>query len=79
MFRLCCRMAYKIPESVLVVVYTRQLEVLLLQRADGGSWGNWGAWQSVTGSREPDDPDLEATARRESLPWRSGWRPSPKS
>ena len=26
-------MAYKIPESVLVVVYTRQLEVLLLQRA----------------------------------------------
>ena len=30
MFRLCCRMAYKIPESVLVVVHTRQLEVLLL-------------------------------------------------
>ena len=60
-------MAYKIPESVLVVVYTRQLEVLLMQRADGGSWGNWGAWQSVTGSREPDDPDLEATARRELL------------
>jgi dATP pyrophosphohydrolase len=60
-------MAYKIPESVLVVVHTRQLEVLLLQRADGGSWGNWGAWQSVTGSREPDDPDLEATARRELL------------
>ena len=60
-------MAYKIPESVLVVVYTRQLEVLLLQRADGGSWGSWGGWQSVTGSREPDDPDLEATARRELL------------
>ena len=31
-------MAYKIPESVLVVVHTRQLEVLLLERADGGSW-----------------------------------------
>ena len=60
-------MAYKIPELVLVVVHTRQLEVLLLQRADGGSWGSWGAWQSVTGSREPDDPDLEATARRELL------------
>jgi dATP pyrophosphohydrolase len=60
-------MAFKIPESVLVVVYTPQLEVLLLQRADGGSWGAWGAWQSVTGSREPDDPDLEATARRELL------------
>ena len=26
-----------------------------------------GFWQSVTGSREPDDPDLEATARRELL------------
>jgi len=60
-------MVFKIPESVLVVVHTRQLDVLLLQRADGGSWGEWGAWQSVTGSREPDDPDLEATARRELL------------
>ena len=28
---------------------------------------NRGFWQSVTGSREPDDPDLEATARRELL------------
>ena len=60
-------MAYKIPESVLVVVHTRALEVLLLQRADGGSRGSWGAWQSVTGSREPDDADLLATARRELL------------
>lgn len=67
MFRLWWAMAYKIPESVLVVVYTRQLEVLLLQRADGASSDNRGAWQSVTGSREPDDPDLEATARRELL------------
>src|ERR1044072_1494473 len=57
-------MAYKIPESVLVVVYTRQLEVLLLQRADGGSWGSWGAWQSVTGSREPGEPALETQAPR---------------
>jgi dATP pyrophosphohydrolase len=60
-------MAFKIPESVLVVVHTTRLDVLLLQRADGGSWGSWGAWQSVTGSREPDDPDLWATARRELL------------
>jgi dihydroneopterin triphosphate diphosphatase len=60
-------MAYKIPESVLVVVHTARLDVLLLERADGGSWGSWGAWQSVTGSREPDDPDLEAAARRELL------------
>lgn len=60
-------MAFKLPESVLVVVHTPRLEVLLLQRADGGSWSNWGAWQSVTGSREPGDPDLAATARRELL------------
>ena len=60
-------MAFKIPESVLVVVHTRRLDVLLLERADGGSWRSWGAWQSVTGSREPDDPDLEAAARRELL------------
>ena len=62
MFRLCWRMAYKIPESVLVVVHTRQLEVLLLERARQP-----GMWQSVTGSRELDDPDLVATARRELL------------
>ncbi len=29
-------MAYKIPESVLVVVHTPQLEVLLLERANAG-------------------------------------------
>ncbi|MFI5030581.1 MAG: dihydroneopterin triphosphate diphosphatase [Reyranellales bacterium] len=53
-------MAFKLPESVLVVVHTPALEVLLIERA-----ANAGFWQSVTGSREPDDPDLEATARRE--------------
>ena len=55
-------MAFKLPESVLVVVHTLALEVLLLERARQP-----GFWQSVTGSREPDDPDLEATARRELL------------
>ena len=55
-------MAFKLPESVLVVVHTAALEVLLIERA-----ANPGLWQSVTGSREPDDPDLEATARRELL------------
>ena len=55
-------MAFKLPESVLVVVHTVALEVLLIERA-----ANPGFWQSVTGSREPDDPDLEATARRELL------------
>ena len=59
MFRLFCAMAFKIPESVLVLVHTPRLDVLLLERAQGG------LWQSVTGSRELDDADLEATARRE--------------
>jgi dATP pyrophosphohydrolase len=58
-------MAFKLPESVLVVVHTAQLEVLLLERVDRGAWSKGPAWQSVTGSREPDDPDLAATARRE--------------
>ena len=53
-------MAFKIPESVLVVVHTANLDVLLLERA-----GPPGFWQSVTGAREPDDPDLMATAWRE--------------
>ena len=53
-------MAFKLPESVLVVVHTAQLQVLLLERA-----AQPGFWQSVTGSREPDDLDLSATARRE--------------
>src|ERR1700729_3888117 len=55
-------MVYKIPESVLVVVHTARLDVLLLERA-----AQPGLWQSVTGSRELDDPDLLATARRELL------------
>ena len=55
-------MAFKIPESVLVVVHTARLDVLLLERA-----AQPGLWQSVTGSRESDDPDLLATARRELL------------
>jgi len=55
-------MAFKLPESVLVVVHTAALEVLLLERAKQP-----GFWQSVTGSREPDDAELEATARRELL------------
>jgi dATP pyrophosphohydrolase len=53
-------MAFKLPESVLIVVHTPQLDVLLLQRAAQPDF-----WQSVTGSREPGDRDLVATARRE--------------
>ena len=55
-------MGTKLPLSVLVVVHTAALQVLLLERA-----AQPGFWQSVTGSREPDDPDLLATARRELL------------
>lgn len=55
-------MAFKIPESVLVVVHTPDKRILLLERA-----GKGGMWQSVTGSREPEDDDLAATARRELL------------
>ena len=47
---------YKNPESVLVVVHTRDLQVLLLERARQP-----GYWQSVTGSLEPgESPDQAA-------------------
>jgi dATP pyrophosphohydrolase len=52
-------MRYKQPVSVLVLVHTQDLRVLLLERADFPEH-----WQSVTGSREPDEP-LAATAARE--------------
>jgi len=53
--------AYKQPVSVLVLVYTRDRTVLLLERADFP-----GHWQSVTGSQEPGE-SLLATASRELL------------
>jgi dATP pyrophosphohydrolase len=52
--------AYKIPESVLVVVYTAAREVLLIERT-----GNPGYWQSVTGSKDSLEEDLFDTAIRE--------------
>jgi dATP pyrophosphohydrolase len=52
-------MPYKIPESVLVVIHTADLEVLLIERADRP-----GFWQSVTGSLDRvDEPLIEAAAR----------------
>lgn len=51
---------YKIPESVLVVIYTAGLDVLLLERADKP-----GFWQSVTGSKNTPDEPLSETATRE--------------
>lgn len=53
-------MTYKIPTSVLVVVYTSDLDVLLLERA-----GRPGYWQSVTGSLDRADEPLEEAAMRE--------------
>jgi dATP pyrophosphohydrolase len=49
----------KIPISTLVVVYTPELDVLVMERADAP-----GYWQSVTGSQEPGET-LAATATRE--------------
>lgn len=53
-------MPHKIPESVLVVIHTADLEVLLIERADRP-----GFWQSVTGSLDRLDEPLLETARRE--------------
>jgi dihydroneopterin triphosphate diphosphatase len=53
---------HKIPESVLVVIHTADLQVLLLERAD-----HPGYWQSVTGSKDCLDEPPAETARREVL------------
>lgn len=53
------RLKFKVPVSVLVVVHTRELQVLLLERAD-----HPGYWQSVTGSQHEGET-LEQTAVRE--------------
>ena len=52
--------AYKIPESVLVVIHSIDLQVLLIERADKP-----GFWQSVTGSKDAIDEALHLTAERE--------------
>jgi dATP pyrophosphohydrolase len=52
-------MPYKVPVSVLVVIYTSSLDVLLLERAD-----HPGYWQSVTGSQDEGET-LHETAVRE--------------
>jgi dATP pyrophosphohydrolase len=53
-------MNYKIPQSVLVVIYTADLDVLLMERADKP-----GFWQSVTGSKDTLDETAALTAQRE--------------
>jgi dATP pyrophosphohydrolase len=52
---------YKIPESVLVVIYTPSHHVLLIRRVDAGTW------QSVTGSKDHPHEDWAETAVREVL------------
>ena len=52
--------SFKIPESVLVIIYTSQLDVLLIERAD-----HPGFWQSVTGSKDTPGEPLMETALRE--------------
>lgn len=54
--------AFKIAQSVLVVIHTPDLQVLLIERADVP-----GFWQSVTGSKDHIDETWEQTARREVL------------
>lgn len=56
------RAGTKIPQSVLVVIHTIDLQVLLLERAD-----HPGFWQSVTGSLDAPDEPLPETCRREVL------------
>ena len=50
----------KIPESVLVVIHTPEMEVLVIERFDRP-----GFWQSVTGSKDHIDEPLVLTAARE--------------
>ena len=50
---------YKIPQSVLVVIHTAALDVLLIRRADAGTW------QSVTGSKDSLQESDQDTAVRE--------------
>ena len=52
---------YKIPRSILVIIYTAKLDVLLIERAD-----YVGYWQSVTGSMEKNETPRQ-TATREVL------------
>lgn len=52
---------YKIPQSVLVVIYTPALDVLMIRRADTAA----DFWQSVTGSKDFLAEPFAQTAWRE--------------
>jgi dATP pyrophosphohydrolase len=51
---------FKLPESVLVVIHTPDLQVLLIERADAP-----GFWQSVTGAKDHAQERWRDTAIRE--------------
>jgi dATP pyrophosphohydrolase len=53
---------FKIPQSVLVVIHTPELDVLLIKRADAASF-----WQSVTGAKDSEEESFAGTAAREVL------------
>jgi dihydroneopterin triphosphate diphosphatase len=55
---------FKIPVSVLVVIYTIDLQVLLIERANQQAQPT-GLWQSVTGSLDFANEQPEQAARRE--------------
>lgn len=57
-------MRYKIPRSVLVVIYTPLGEVLLIERANEKSHAS-GVWQSVTGSLDHEEESFPDCAVRE--------------
>ncbi len=50
----------KIPQSVLVVIHSPELDVLLIERADHA-----GYWQSVTGAKDFEGEPFSETAARE--------------
>ena len=52
--------SFKLPQSVLVVIYTPALDVLLIKRADVADF-----WQSVTGSKDALDESFREAAVRE--------------
>jgi dihydroneopterin triphosphate diphosphatase len=57
---------YKIPQSVLVVIYTQQRDVLVIRRTEADPDAP-AFWQSVTGSKDALEEPWQVTAAREVL------------
>jgi dihydroneopterin triphosphate diphosphatase len=57
---------FKIPQSVLVVIYTAQHDVLLIRRTETDPVAP-AFWQSVTGSKDAVEESWQDTAAREVL------------